>query len=255
MTELEKKYSHEMNFWKRRFATEKQKFNNSHYRDLMLSMAETSDGNFLNNKVVADFGCGPRGSLAWVPSSCVKIGIDVLVDLYVEHFADNMKSHGMIYVKSSESDIPLPTAYCDVVFTINSLDHVANMCMFNEIDRILKPGGVLYGSFNLHEPATDAEPQVLGIPEIHSLLNENFIILREHIAEKDPQSTYKNLFEHQYQAEDPTKIQILWLSAKKKQVQKSWNISDSETVPEDVSVSKLIKSDTPYLDKFRWKIL
>lgn len=43
--------------------------------------------------------------------------------------------------------------------------------MCNEMIRILKPGGILGGSFNMYEPASDCEPQTLteAILEEHLL--------------------------------------------------------------------------------------
>ncbi len=32
----------------------------------MLAIAKREDDEFLSNKIVADFGCDPRGSLAWI---------------------------------------------------------------------------------------------------------------------------------------------------------------------------------------------
>ena len=116
----------------------------------MLAMAEEPDDNFLKGKIVADFGCGPRSSLFWASSASLKIGIDVLADRYADEFTDNIISHGMIYLKSTEKVIPLPSNFVDVMFTLNAIDHVdsfSNMC--SEIIRVLKPGGDFIGSFNL----------------------------------------------------------------------------------------------------------
>jgi hypothetical protein len=53
----------ELRFWKTRFEKEGRILTNDHYRKIMLAMAEEDDTSFLSNKIVADFGCGPRGSL------------------------------------------------------------------------------------------------------------------------------------------------------------------------------------------------
>jgi len=156
------KYYCEQIFWEGRFEKEKGCFKNSHYKKLMLAMAGESDEIFLKGKIIADFGCGPRGSLAWISSANLKIGIDVLADIYAEKFKSNIISHGMIYIKSTESVIPIPSNYIDIVFTINAMDHVDNFGeICGEIIRILKPGGEFIGSFNLNEPETPCEPQRL----------------------------------------------------------------------------------------------
>jgi len=155
------KYSGELDFWKYEYAIHNNSFYNKHYRKLMLAMAEESDESFLNGKIVADFGCGPCGSLVWAESAAIRIGIDVLVDQY-SHCFPSILSHGMIYLKSTEETIPLPPEFVDVMFSLNAMDHVKNFStMCKEIVRVIKPGGVFYCSFNLEEPATIFEPQRL----------------------------------------------------------------------------------------------
>ena len=157
-----RKYDSELAFWKSARKIEDGTFSNSHYERIMLGIAQEDTGDFLRGKIVGDFGCGPRGSLAWADKALLRIGIDVLADRYADEFTDNIISHGMVYVKSTENVIPLPSDFVDIVFTVNALDHVYNLHrMCDEILRILKPGGIFIGSFNLEEPATTEEPQRL----------------------------------------------------------------------------------------------
>lgn len=136
------KHDAELNFWRSRFEVDKGKFSNSHYERLLLAMAEEPSDDFLSGKIVADFGCGPRGSLVWASSALLRIGIDVLADRYADEFTDNIVSHGMIYLKCTENAIPLPSDFVDVMFTLNAMDHVDNFpVMCKEIIRVLKPGG------------------------------------------------------------------------------------------------------------------
>jgi len=166
------KYTSESSFWRSRLKIDNGVFKNSHYQRLMLAMAEESDDNFLKGKIVADFGCGPRGSLVWASSASLRIGIDVLADRYSDEFTDNIISHGMIYLKSTEKVIPLPSNFVDVMFTLNAIDHVDSFCdMCSEIIRVLKPGGDFIGSFNLEEPATPSEPQRLD----EKMIKENLL--------------------------------------------------------------------------------
>jgi SAM-dependent methyltransferase len=156
------KYNAELSFWKSRLEIDGGKFKNSHYERIMLAMAGEPDDSFLKGKVVADFGCGPRGSLVWAKAASLRIGIDVLADRYADIFSDNILSHGMIYLKSTEKVIPLPPECVDVIFTLNAMDHVyffPEIC--REIIRILKPGGSFIGSFNIGGRATTTEPQAL----------------------------------------------------------------------------------------------
>ena len=133
------KYISELSFWRSRLEIDKGKFRNSRYARLMLAMAEESCDDFLKGKIVADFGCGPRGSLVWASSALFRNGIDVLADRYADEFTDNITSHGMIYLKSTESVIPLPSDFVHIMFTLNAMDHVDNFPdMCNEIIRVLK---------------------------------------------------------------------------------------------------------------------
>lgn len=135
---------------------------NDHYQPIMLAMAKGHGEGFFASKVVADFGCGPRGSLACLVDKSVCIGIDVLAGQYLEEFGNEMRKHNMIYVQSTEAIIPLPQRSVDVMFTINAFDHVENLdLMAAEIVRVLKEDGLLIGSFNLDEPATVTEPATL----------------------------------------------------------------------------------------------
>ena len=157
------KHRSELSYWKKVYEIDGGVFKNAHYERIMLAMAGEPDDTFLKGKVVADFGCGPRGSLVWAKSPSLRIGIDVLADRYADMFTENILSHGMIYLKSTEKVIPLPSNCIDVVFSLNAMDHVdffPRMC--REILRILKPGGSFIGDFNIGGNPTATEPQALN---------------------------------------------------------------------------------------------
>lgn len=191
------KHNAELNFWRNRFETDKGKFSNSHYERLLLAMAEEPSGDFLSGKIVADFGCGPRGSLVWASSALLRIGIDVLADRYADEFTDNIVSHGMIYLKCTENVIPLPCDFVDVMFTLNAMDHVDNFsAMCKEIIRVLKPGGEFIGSFNLEEPRSSCEPQQLNERIIKENLLDRLEVQSYRIAKKGPkEDLYAPFFE------------------------------------------------------------
>jgi len=171
------KHAYELRYWRERHELENGGFENDYYSKLMPAIAGEEDDGFLKNKVVADFGCGPRGSLVWAKQAKLRIGIDVLIPQYTDYFPRDLKSHGMIYVTSTEKGIPLPDAFCDVVFSVNSLDHVRNLVpICNELRRILKPGGWLIVSFNLNHPPSTAEPQKLGEHTLRKLLFRGYEI-------------------------------------------------------------------------------
>lgn len=214
-----KKYDGEMSYWKDKFLAEGGGFENSHYKELMLGIAEQEDDEFLKGKIVADFGCGPRGSLQWTDKPMIKLGIDVLAKDYMDNFGNELAGHGMIYVTSSEKRIPLPTGFVDCLFTINSLDHVDNLeQMTEELLRILKPGGTLLASFNLNEPQTECEPQTLTEDVIKKLILDNFTVESYRLAYKTEENPYHNIFKNEtvdslVEGGGPA---VLWVKGKKK---------------------------------------
>lgn len=181
------KYDAELSFWRTRSFYENGHFKNDHYERMMLAMAEETTGDFLKGKVVADFGSGPRGSLVWARSAAMRIGIDVLADQYADAFTEDIVSHGMVYLKSTEKVIPLPSGFVDVMFSLNAMDHVNSFpVMCNEVLRVLKPGGLFIGSFNLEEPASTTEPQRLTEAIIDRNLLSRLEIQSRRVTEKGP---------------------------------------------------------------------
>jgi SAM-dependent methyltransferase len=177
------KYKHELAYWKRMFVNENRTLLNSWYEREMLALAKEVDQSFIKDKVVADFGCGPRGSLCWATEAQERIGIDVLVEEYHRCFL--IKNHNINYAKSEEEKIPLPDEHVDILFTVNSLDHVDNFPkMCEEITRIIKRGGILFGSFNLNEKPTDCEPQTLNDIKLNDFLLDKYDIQSYEIVEK-----------------------------------------------------------------------
>lgn len=172
------KLSYELRYWRECYMKEGCKLRNDFYEELMLSISDEASDAFLDGKVVADFGCGPRGSLVWVKGAAMRIGIDVLAQRYIQNFPTEYRKHDMVYVTSTEQSIPIPDGFCDVVYTVNSLDHVRNLLsMCNEIRRILKPGGEIIGSFNLNHPPDRAEPQTLSENMLRKMLFRDYEIV------------------------------------------------------------------------------
>ncbi len=211
------KYESEFGYWKQNFGENDREFINRYYREIMLSIADKREDVF-DGKIVADFGCGPRGSLTWMRCAKERIGIDVLAKEYLSEFGKDIISQNMIYVTSDERYIPIPSEYIDVLVSINSLDHVSDLqTMCSEIKRIIKPRGVLLGSFNLFEPATESEPQVLTEENLKEYLFDGFDIQSYRLAFMDPVDVYKNI-KNEYYIEKPNGEYpcILWVMARKK---------------------------------------
>jgi ubiquinone/menaquinone biosynthesis C-methylase UbiE len=212
------KYTEELAYWKERFDKEGKGFGHAHYRQLML-LISGQDEQFFTGKIVADFGCGPRGSLLWITNAMLRIGIDVLVDQYMEL---GIASHDMVYVRSTETDIPLPTGYVDVLFTINSLDHVYDVNrMLDEMFRVIRPGGLFAASLNLDEPATPTEPATLTEEFIEQQISPRLNVTRYKAAPRYVGDNYKYLVDWALNDTEPasrtiTKYGIAWVAGEKK---------------------------------------
>lgn len=207
------KYASELAYWQDRYVFGGGRFQNSHYQRTMLALAGERSDDFLRGKVVADFGCGPRGSLTWMQSPAERIGIDVLADSYLRHF--DLSSQQMRYVTSTEMQIPLGDQTVDVLFTLNAMDHVNNFpVMCGELLRILRPGGDFLGSFNIEEPPTACEPQMLTEESVKAHLLDHLEITSYRVAGMGPEENrYLHFFD-----ETPAPTQgerVLWVRARK----------------------------------------
>ncbi len=213
------KHDSELDFWRSvNIVGQNRDETDAHYRNIILSIADEKDEAFLQNKVVADFGCGPRGSLNWIKNSMINIGIDVLAPQYTKEFGEEIIKQRMLYVTSGEKFIPIPDNTIDCLITMNSLDHVSDLeAMCNEITRIMKPKALLVGSFNLFEPATSCEPQSLTEELLKVSLFCKFNVINYRIAYKGRKNPYERILAKDYVVNpDDNKPCLLWVTATKK---------------------------------------
>ena len=208
---------YELKYWKSAYKKEGGSFSNSYYKTTMLAMAQRDDDKFMEGKIVADFGCGPRGSLCWAGSAKQRIGIDVLADAYT---CFGTASHNIDYVKSTEHTIPLPSSSVDVLFTMNAMDHTRNFqTMCNEVLRIIAKDGELIASFNIDESPNVCEPQTLTEEMVKRYLLDNFEIIsyRKAARSDDGKSTYHHFYD---ETDKPISgPYFLWVRAKKIAIQ------------------------------------
>ena len=210
------KYRSELNYWKEKYIEEGYRFENGFYRKNMLGIAQEIDDAFLHDKIVVDFGCGPRGSLVWTDAPGLKIGVDVLADKYFDSFATEMARHNCLYIKSSEKRIPMPDDYVDVVFTLNSMDHTDNFeAMLDEIFRVLKKGGEFIGSFNMNERWTPSEPQRLTFEMIEELLFPKLDLRHKLITFREGEKTYTKFVEYEVGKRNRGEVCILCVRGRK----------------------------------------
>lgn len=171
----------EFAYWNHVIDNEKE-FLNEHYKELMLCLAEEENDDFWKGKVIADFGCGPRGSLKWTNTPAIKIGIDVLIQEYMK--ITDLSKHGVIYVTAKEDKIPMPDECVDYIMALEVLDRVNDIeITLNEITRVLKTGGTFAGCFPLHETKDVGQPQSFN-ESIIELLTGDYEIISKRIAKR-----------------------------------------------------------------------
>jgi SAM-dependent methyltransferase len=204
------KYREELDYWRDQWR--RGLFENSYYRSHMLAMAEENDERFIDQKIIADFGCGPQGTLTWAKSAKARIGIDVLADAYSDF---DIRNHDMIYITCTENSIPLPSNYVDVLFTMNAIDHVSHLeHICAEIVRILAPGGSFIGSFNLLEPPTFSEPQTLTEDRIKTVLLRRLRVASYRTAKRSSSgSVYQNFYDGNINPATLDRGDFLWVRA------------------------------------------
>ena len=188
------RHAGQLAYWSRQYEAEGHKFNNGWFERLMLSIAETDDRSSFDDKVVADYGCGPRGSLQWCTGAAMAIGVDPMADLFSEHFEPALRQHAMAYVRSSDSYLPLPDESVDVMFTFGAIDNTDDLkVLTREFARIVKPGGTFLGSFDLAVAADGASPQPLSLKVVEDVLGDHFDLKSVRVT--DQHKEFSNRFE------------------------------------------------------------
>jgi SAM-dependent methyltransferase len=212
------KYQAELAFWKELYRNQGNKFDNKWYVNILLPLSGEDLSASFKNKVLADFGCGPQGSLEWAIEASERIGIDVLMDRYESIF--NLSGHNMHYVTCSETEIPLPDNSVDVLFTLNAMDHTTYFeIMSKECLRILKPKGLFVGGFNLNEKFTVCEPQVLTESRVkENILNYLDISYYRLTKRGKSKAHFKYFFENDDLQSGTEEVCMLWIRGIKKNI-------------------------------------
>jgi SAM-dependent methyltransferase len=100
-------------------------------RDLHADLEEVLGAQDATARVL-DVGCGTQPYRRWLPEGAEYVGLDVAPGPHVDVVAERGKSW------------PLPDASFDVVLCTQVLEHVDDLELaVREIDRVLKPGGVV----------------------------------------------------------------------------------------------------------------
>ena len=135
----------------------------------VLREAAIDDPGFFDGKVVLDIGSGPLG----FPDACparVSLSVDPLHERYAQHGLLLRDSHA-IHLSVGAERIPLLSRSVDVVVVRNALDHVDDPdAVLAEVQRLLRPGGVLIANFDVDHTPTPTEPHRLSVAGVKAAL-------------------------------------------------------------------------------------
>lgn len=99
---------------------------------------------------VLEVGCGSMGLIFYFGAKD-GVGVDPLADHYRKLFPAWFDRANTLAARGE--DLPLETASFDIVMCDNVVDHAENpRRIVEEICRVLKPGGLLYFTVNVHHP-------------------------------------------------------------------------------------------------------
>ena len=149
----------------------------SHYRKLFAPFAS------FEGKTVLDLGCN-RGYLLHSflqHEEFTPIGAD-LVPYYLK---DARRDYGGIieFVQSTPTGVPLPSESVDVVYTIDTVEHLSKPKeIFADMYRVLKPGGLFLVHFNPWlNPHGSHLDDIIPFPWSHAVFSMNTLL---DVAEK-----------------------------------------------------------------------
>lgn len=179
----------ELGFWKYKKLKEGT-LGNLHYKYFYTTYFSIPE-EFYSDKIILDVGCGPRGSLEWAEMARQRIGIDPLADRYGELGATG---HRMDYIKGHSEQLPFEDGKFDIVSSFNALDHVRDIdATCRELERVLKPGGLLLLIVDIHPRATLTEPQILGWDLIDRYFSNFRVLEQQKLESVHRGKIYKNL--------------------------------------------------------------
>lgn len=128
----------EIEYWKKRLPKNGEPGKSeAYFKELKKYIGSTK------NKILVDVGAGPRGILSLFESK-LSIAIDPLMKKY-RKIGYSFKGLKYLPLISPSENMPLLNDFADYVFSTNALDHAEDAKKsFNEMVRILKPGGRLF---------------------------------------------------------------------------------------------------------------
>ncbi len=113
------------------------------------------------NARVLEVGCGAHG-LIFGFGNAFGVGIDPLAVEYKRLFPVWQKNANT--VSAIGENLPFDTASFDIVLSDNVVDHAENpVAIIHELSRVLRPGGLLYFTVNVHHPIYQFASNLHGI--------------------------------------------------------------------------------------------
>lgn len=148
-------------------------YRNAHYEYFFTDFFDIDRDDY-RDKIILDIGCGPRGSLEWAIDAKERIGLDPLAKKYLKLGASG---HNMSYIQGIAENIPFQDESFDVISSFNSFDHFDHIeKAVNEINRVLKKGGIFLLICDIHDYSKLCEPQAISW-DIVILLKRHFKIV------------------------------------------------------------------------------
>ena len=131
---------------------------------------------FCKEKTVIELGCGSGYGTKLIAKSGAKKVYGIDIDELTIKYAKKFYSHKKItFIKASAMHTKLPKNIADVIISFETIEHVTNPSkMITEINRILKPGGLLIISTPNKAMSLDDNPYHIKefmLTELDSLLN------------------------------------------------------------------------------------
>jgi len=168
---------HELKYWKRTGLKKGKYIYDNYHKVFDIKKYDLQD------KTVADIGCGPFGGVFGNITNCNIILVDILAIEYNKMGKSNLKiTYGDLSKK-----LPISTEVCDFVMCANTLDHISNMQHgLNELYRILKKNGILFLHIHLRTKKQINKVHIhnLSFEKVLQLTSKNFEITQS-IADCD----------------------------------------------------------------------
>lgn len=114
---------------------------------------------------VMDVGCGPTVQSRWFHGADI-VALEPLADSYMQNVPwHNLGCAKAVYSVPAEQMVEEERGKIDVVLSINALDHAHDFYdVIKNISAYLKPHGLAFLSFDMHEAGDHLHPMALTVP-------------------------------------------------------------------------------------------